>query len=182
MKNSFIPRGQATLSALPFALLLLVIGLLVLPAPVYAAQSGQIVLSCSGDGVAGQKTNPCVGLSSQPQGVSNIIGFWIWCEISSTNPYNGQCAGSMYYVNVATGAYVAVHVAESGPVSYTSVTVTTSDGQITCTLMPPSNPTQGPTNKIAGSCRGSGAYTFLSGGGTVSGFTGTFVNATVTGN
>jgi len=179
VKNFCVSRSQTTLSAIPFALLLLIIGLLVLPVPVMAAQSYQIVLSCSGDGVAGQKTNPCFGYSSQPPGVSNILGFWIWCETSSMNPYNGQCTGSLYYVNVATGAYVAVHVEDSGPVSSSSVTVTTSDGQITCTLTPlSSNP--GPTNSIAGSCSGPGAYTFpFSQGAPVSGFAGIFSNAVV---
>lgn len=181
MKDLRNPKNHLIIATLPIALLLLVVGLLVSPSPVYAAQSHQLVLSCSSAGIAGQKTNPCLGFSSS--GVSNIFGFWIWCETSSSNPYNGQCGGALYYANVATGAYVAVHVEDSAPATPGSVTVTTSDGKITCTLVPPLTSTSGPTNTIGASCSGPGAFTFpFSPGAPVPGFTGVFVNAVVTQN
>src|SRR5712692_9503772 len=39
-------------------------------------------------------------------GTNTPFGFWIWCEASSANPYQGQCNGSMYFYALGIPSHV----------------------------------------------------------------------------
>src|SRR5207245_303614 len=37
------------------------------------------------------------GVASTGSTFGSPVGFWIWCEADSTNPYAGECNGAMYF-------------------------------------------------------------------------------------
>ncbi len=85
------------------------------------------------------------------QSAQTPIGFWIWCEADSSNPYFGQCNGSMYFY--AKG--IVKHVDEMQIPGIQEVadgdykmTVGSSDGSVSCTLENVPPPTSGPTNTV----------------------------------
>ncbi len=90
--------------------------------------------------------------SSTTTGNLGPTGFWIWCEGASTNPYKGQCSGSMYFYDL--GLVKAVF--DSAPPVVTSnlvtVSVASSDAKIMCTLSASLPATSGSTNTISETC------------------------------
>jgi hypothetical protein len=84
---------------------------------------------------------------------SGPVGFWIWCEADSNNPYAGECNGAMYFY----GLHITKHVIDAAPPSegaegvYT-LSVTSTDGQVSCTLSNTTAPVHGPHNTVMLSC------------------------------
>jgi len=154
-------------------LVLAVILLVVAVLPTAAGSSGssngasQIVLSCTTPPPHSQNTNGCSSseLATTPPIIVGstlyfIGGFWVWCQSpSGGTPYGPDCNGSMYIeeVNLATGVghYQATSVngasTATGPTGL-QVTVTTSDGDMTCTLEVPTSTDHSAT--LQGTCDG----------------------------
>lgn len=89
-------------------------------------------------GPAGAGGSEQVVFSIAPQSVGTVgpMGFWIWCEAESSNPYVGACNGSIYLYESTPVEHVGpgiATIAETSPDSgiYT-ITVKTND--ISCTL------------------------------------------------
>ena len=64
--------------------------------------SEQVVFSGIGFAAAGDWASP--------------VGFWIWCEADSTNPYVGRCSGAMYvyFQGITTGVNGTISEAPDG--------------------------------------------------------------------
>src|SRR5215472_6049523 len=63
------------------------------------------------------------------------FGFWIWCESKdSTNPYQGQCNGAMYFYALGITKHVAGMVNEIAEGVYQFSVVSTLDDSVACTL------------------------------------------------
>jgi hypothetical protein len=79
------------------------------------------------------------------------FGFWIWCEAESTNPYVGECAGTIYFYGTTAVEQVAdqAPIAE-GPDGIYTISIDTSD--ISCTLTNESPSPHGSKQKIDVSC------------------------------
>lgn len=81
------------------------------------------------------------------------VGFWIWCEADSSNPYQGECNGAMYFYAL----HLTKHVEDVAPIaepeehSYV-MTVASSDGSIQCTLQNETPIVHGPHNTVDVSC------------------------------
>lgn len=107
-------------------------------------------------GPAGAAGSEQVVFSIAPQAVQGVgpMGFWIWCEAESSNPYVGACNGSIYLYESTPVEHVAPGIgtiAETPPDSgiYT-ITVTTND--IACTLTNETADAHGSHQKIDVTC------------------------------
>ncbi len=112
--------------------------------PVFAASSEQVVFS--GEGFSHSAQTP--------------VGFWIWCEGQSGNPYQGECNGAMYFY--ALGITKQVDGSASGDSNEQfTMSVQSSDGSVICTLenVSPLPPSSGPTNTVDISCKQPGPFT-----------------------
>ncbi len=71
-------------------------------------------------------------------GVATPVGFWIWCEAESENPYEGECNGAMYFYKLGITEHVFDINEDEGIVENADGTYTmhviSSDGSIDCTL------------------------------------------------
>ncbi len=82
------------------------------------------------------------------------VGFWIWCEADSTNPYQGECNGAMYFYELG----ITRHVEDSSKIQELAdgqymITVNASrDSSIACTLTNTPPPQHGPTNTVVVVC------------------------------
>jgi hypothetical protein len=86
-------------------------------------------------------------------GATNIgpFGNWIWCEADSTNPYHGNCSGSMYFYAQHITKHVVGEITESSPGLYT-MNVWSSDHSVMCQLNNPNEAVRGPHNTVDVSC------------------------------
>jgi hypothetical protein len=81
------------------------------------------------------------------------VGFWIWCEADSNNPYQGECNGSMYFYALGLTKHVEDVVPISEPEEHMYVMdVASSDGSIACTLTNEPPIVHGPHNTVDISC------------------------------
>jgi hypothetical protein len=113
-----------------------------------ANNSEQVIFSGTGFGTFANQPSP--------------FGFWIWCEADSVNPYQGNCAGSIYIYGLGLVKGVSGDDAITEPSEHMYViTVGSRDGAIACTLTNTPPITRGPTNTVSVTC------TSPSGGGTV---------------
>jgi|SRR5579863_2387495 len=140
----FLRSKWALALALPIAALVNVL----VVAPAQASGASQIVLSCSTPPPHSHNTNGCSSselVTTPPiiEGTTLYIigGFWVWCQNPSANntPYGPDCNGSTYIeeVNLATGVgkYQATSISgTASPGSPLTVTFTTSDNDMSCTL------------------------------------------------
>ncbi len=78
------------------------------------------------------------------------FGFWIWCEGSSTNPYQGSCSGAMYFY--ALGITKGVSGSASGSSAVFNMTVRSADGQVACSLTNSAPVLSGPANLVTATC------------------------------
>ncbi len=103
--------------------------------PVFALSSEQVVFS---------------GLASTTQ---TPVGFWIWCEGQSGNPYQGECNGAMYFYALGITKHVDGNASGDSNEQFT-MSVQSSDGSVICTLenVSPLPPSSGPTNTVTVSC------------------------------
>lgn len=71
-------------------------------------------------------------------GTATPVGFWIWCEAESDNPYEGECNGAMYFYKLGITEHVFDFSEEEGVVEQPDGTyvlhVISTDGSIDCTL------------------------------------------------
>ena len=107
----------------------------VAPAASAANNSEQVVFSGTGFGSFGP------------------VGFWIWCEADSNNPYQGECNGSMYFYAL----HLTKHVDDVAPIAEPEehmyvMTVASSDGSIACTLTNEPPIVHGPHNTVDITC------------------------------
>ncbi len=142
---SYIPRkGRAMRRGTKVLMLFAVLAAVTLvAAPAASSQGGgatQLVLS-------GQLTP---GVTT---GTLGPFGIWVWCEgPDASNPYAGECAGSMYFYDLGLTKFVED---EEGTLSLTStsfsVELVSPDGSIDCTVSG-STANKGPSNTITVSC------------------------------
>lgn len=96
-----------------------------------------------------------VVFSGLAQSAQTPVGFWIWCEADSTNPYFGQCNGAMYFYALHLVKHVdemqIPGIQEVGDGHYVMM-VQSSDGSVSCTLENVPPPTSGPTNTVNVTC------------------------------
>jgi hypothetical protein len=133
-------------TALGVFMVVLVLILIVTPKNLArAASSEQIIFSDSGTGT-GTFINPATGKSAQTP-----FGFWVWCEGDSTNPYQGECNGAMYFYAFAITKHVAGSVSEVSAGTYL-MSVASNDGSISCALtnVPPVK--SGLSNTVKATC------------------------------
>jgi len=92
------------------------------------------------------------------------VGFWIWCEAESDNPYEGQCNGAMYVYSQGITKGVEGFVTEDEETGAYTMSVFSRDNPPTLTAMLTNEPPvrRGPRNTVdftvsipAGSCSGS---------------------------
>jgi len=89
-------------------------------------------------------------------GGTSQVGFWIWCEAESDNPYAGQCNGAMRFDALHLVKHVGdiegqVSISEPTPDHYV-MHVRSSDGSVDCTLANTPPITTGPTNRVDVTC------------------------------
>jgi hypothetical protein len=85
------------------------------------------------------------------------VGFWIWCEAESDNPYAHECKGAMYFYALGITMHVSdnedvTSIEEFGDEQYRIRVKSTKDDSIECTLESLSAPVKGPHNSIHVSC------------------------------
>src|SRR5215475_10655443 len=76
------------------------------------------------------------------------FGFWIWCEGDSTNPYQGECNGAMYFYALGITKHVAGMVTEIAEGVYRMDVVSTIDDSVACKLTNSAPVVQGPHNTV----------------------------------
>lgn len=111
-----------------------------------ANNSEQIIFSDSGTG-SGTFVNPSTGNRE-----STPFGFWVWCEGDSTNPYQGNCQGAMYFYAFAITKHVSGTVAETATPNSYMMSVASSDGAVHCALTNTPPITKGLTNTVSVVC------------------------------
>jgi hypothetical protein len=90
------------------------------------------------------------------------VGFWIWCEADSNNPYQGECNGAMYVYSQGITKHVDGDIEEDESTGAYTMTVQSRDGSLSATLTNDPPARKGPRNTVefmvtvpAGSCSGS---------------------------
>jgi hypothetical protein len=77
------------------------------------------------------------------------LGFWVWCEADSENPYQGECSGSVYLYAFGTPRHVEITELAEG---IYQMAVTSRDGFIDCTLTNTAEAVSGPHNTVRVDC------------------------------
>lgn len=85
------------------------------------------------------------------------VGFWIWCEAESNNPYGGECNGAMYFYALGITKHVSdiedvTSIEEFGNEQYRIKVRSTKDTSIDCTLESAAPPQHGPNNTVVVTC------------------------------
>ncbi len=128
------------ITAAGLLLVAIVLGLGAAPGPTArAASSGQVVFS----------VNVLSGFGTFA-GTPTPVGFWVWCEAESTNPYQGECNGSLYFYALGGPQHVTGTIRELAPDQYQMHV--TSAGGFDCRLTNVLPVTSGPTNTVTLSC------------------------------
>jgi hypothetical protein len=91
------------------------------------------------------------------------VGFWIWCESDSTNPYLGECNGAMYVYSKGVTKGVNGIITEDESTGAYTMSVASRDGSLSGMLTNQPPPKKGPKNTVSftvdisgvGSCSGS---------------------------
>ena len=104
-----------------------------------SGKSEQIVFSGTGSGTF--------------EGTQTRVGFWVWCENESENPYALNCAGSIHFnaLGLAKGVSGDDAVSEPEEGQYL-MTVASRDGSVSCSLENTPPITAGPTNTVDVTC------------------------------
>ncbi len=128
------------LLTLPIAAAVATVALTASAGGAQAASSEQVVFSKTGAG-------------GTFGGTDTPFGFWIWCEASSSNPYQGQCNGSMYFYALGIPEHVVDgSITELADGQYQINVLSSKDSSIDCTLTNTSEPQSGPNNTVTVSC------------------------------
>jgi len=89
--------------------------------------------------------------STFPQG--SPVGFWIWCEAESDNPYDEECNGSMYFYALGITRHVEGEITEPSDGIYEMTVSSTRDGAIVnCVLRNADEAVHGPHNVVDVTC------------------------------
>ncbi len=113
--------------------------------------SKQVIFANTDNPNEGSSTTGTFNYASNPPKDKNF-GFWVWCEGESTNPYQGECNGAMYFYGRAITKGVTGMVVEQSENIY-QMTVSSKDGKVACTLTNQSPTiTQGLTNSVKAVC------------------------------
>jgi hypothetical protein len=86
---------------------------------------------------------------------NGLIGFWIWCEVDSNNPYADECNGSMYFYNLGLTKHVEDvedGITEGADDTYQIMVHSTKDDSVACTLQNTAEPVKGPNNTVTVTC------------------------------
>jgi|ERR1041384_3140780 hypothetical protein len=90
------------------------------------------------------------------------VGFWIWCEADSENPYQGECNGAMYVYSQHITKGVQGMITEDESTGAYTMSVFSRDTTLTAMLTNEPPVKKGPKNTVdftvtipAGSCEGS---------------------------
>lgn len=90
------------------------------------------------------------------------VGFWIWCEADSANPYQGECNGAMYVYSQAITKGVNGFITEDETTGAYTMSVVSRDSVLSATLTNEPPVKRGPRNTVdftvdipPGSCSGS---------------------------
>jgi hypothetical protein len=83
---------------------------------------------------------------------SGTIGFWIWCEAESENPYDGECNGAMYFYDLGITKHVEGEVTEPAEGIYRMDVSSTLDSSVHCILMNQAEAVHGPHNVVNVTC------------------------------
>ncbi len=94
-------------------------------------------------------------------GTATPVGFWVWCEAESANPYQGECNGSLYFYALGGPQHVTGTIRELAPGQYQMHV--TSVGGFVCTLTNALPVTSGPTNKVTVACTSPAGTTTVQG-------------------
>ncbi len=107
--------------------------------------SGGAAQAASSEQVVFSKTGAFGDFASTP----TPFGFWIWCEATSLNPYQGQCSGSMYFYALRIISGVKGTVTE-GPAGIYTMDVSSSPGSTIqhCMLTNAAPAVSGPNNTV----------------------------------
>ena len=92
-------------------------------------------------------------------GVANVgstfgspVGFWIWCEAESNNPYDEECNGAMYFYALGITRHVEGEIAELSEGVYEMTVESTLDQTVSCKLKNPNEAVHGPHNTVEVTC------------------------------
>ena len=81
------------------------------------------------------------------------VGFWIWCEAESDNPYDEECNGAMYFYALGITRHVEGEVEETAEGIYEATVSSTRDGAIIdCVVKNLATAQHGPSNAVSVSC------------------------------
>jgi len=81
------------------------------------------------------------------------VGFWIWCEAESENPYDGECNGAMYFYALHITRHVEGEVVETSEGIYEMTVSSTQDTSIiNCVLKNTEEAQHGPNNAVQVTC------------------------------
>ena len=94
------------------------------------------------------------------------LGFWVWCEADSNNPYQGECNGSIYLYAFGTPRHVDGEITELSEGIY-QMDLTSRDGFIDCTLTNTAEAVKGPNNTVRVDCTSPTVGTALATGSVV---------------
>jgi hypothetical protein len=81
------------------------------------------------------------------------VGFWIWCEAESDNPYDEECNGSMYFYALGITRHVEGEITEPSDGIYEMTVSSTRDHAIlNCVLRNADEAVHGPHNVVDVTC------------------------------
>jgi hypothetical protein len=81
------------------------------------------------------------------------VGFWIWCEAESDNPYDEECNGSMYFYALGITRHVEGEITEPSDGIYEmTVSSTRDDAILHCVLRNGDEAVSGPHNVVDVTC------------------------------
>lgn len=90
------------------------------------------------------------------------VGFWIWCEADSSNPYQGECNGAMYVYEKAITKGVQGMITEDESTGAYTMSVVSRDTSLSAMLTNEPPVKKGPKNTVdfsvtipSGTCSGS---------------------------
>jgi hypothetical protein len=118
-------------------------------------------------GAAAANNSEQVVFSGTGFGSAGPVGFWVWCEADSNNPYAGECNGAMYFYALGITRHVEGEISEPEEHEYVMDVASTRDSLVDCTLANGLPIKHGPNNTVTVTCTAP------------SGFSGTSTNAVV---
>jgi hypothetical protein len=104
---------------------------------------------------AAQNSEQLVFSGTATESNAGPVGFWIWCEVESNNPYHGECNGAMYFYALGITKHVEDQedgIQEPSEGVYQIKVHSTQDSSVACTLQNTAPPVHGPHNTVNVEC------------------------------